>query len=336
MSEEPGVSIAGDLLRVTVNPRVGGTITQVTHLGSGLSVLGEVPWDPVDAPIAGLAARDEPHWLTRFTGGWPLLFPNGGDACSFGGIFHGFHGEASIAPWDFSRSANAIRLRRRFFAVPVAMERELVVEGDLLILRERVTMNGVRPVEVMWGHHATFGSDLLDGPVEITTGAARVRVDVGYDPAANPLVPGAEGDWPTVPGKAAPVDLSRPGGPLAAQAYLHAFAKDPPGKAWAAVRRLDGGVAAVLSWDPGAFPCAWLWCEIGGTVDPPWHGRGRMIGIEPCTTMSAAGLGDAAARGTGLLTLRPGAELSVELRLHVFAPSGRVGGVDADGRAVAG
>ena len=72
-----GVTIASDELRVTVNPRVGGTIVQVTHLGTGLNVLGKVPWDPVDAPVASLAARDEPEWLTRFTGGWPVLFPNG-------------------------------------------------------------------------------------------------------------------------------------------------------------------------------------------------------------------------------------------------------------------
>ena len=131
MTAAPGVSIASDELWVTVNPRVGGTITQVTHLGSGLSVLGKAPWDPVDAPIASFGARDEAHWLTRFTGGWPLLFPNGGDACSFGGIFHGFHGEASIAPWGVTASKNTIKLARRFFAVPVEMERELTVERDL-------------------------------------------------------------------------------------------------------------------------------------------------------------------------------------------------------------
>ena len=330
-----GVAIASDELRVTVNPRVGGTITEVVHLGTGLSVLGKVPWDPVDAPITGLAARDEAEWLTRFTGGWPLLFPNGGDACNFGGIFHGFHGEASIAPWDFSASAGAIRLRRRFFSVPVEMERELTVEGDLLIVRERLKMDGTRPVEVMWGHHATFGSDLLAGPVEITTGARRVTVDVGYDPAANPLVPGAEGEWPSIAGKAGPADLSRPAGPLAAMAYLHDFETAPSGRSWAAIRRLDGEIAAALSWDVQRFRCAWLWYELEGTPEPPWHGRGRMIGIEPNTTLSGAGLADAKARGTGLLTLEPGAELDTELRLQVFRPSGRVDGVDAEGRATA-
>ena len=118
---------------------------QVTHLGSGLDVLGNVPWDPIDAPITSLAARDETEWLTRYTGGWPLLFPNGGDACNVGGIFHGFHGEASIAPWKFSASADTIRLKRRFFSVPVEMERELTVERDLLIVRERLRMDGTGP-----------------------------------------------------------------------------------------------------------------------------------------------------------------------------------------------
>ena len=82
------------------------------------------------------------------------------------------------------------------------MERELTVERELLIVRERLWSDGTLPVEVMWGHHATFGSDLLAGPVEITTGAKRVVVDAGYDPPANTLVPGSLGDWPTIEGKA--------------------------------------------------------------------------------------------------------------------------------------
>jgi hypothetical protein len=322
------IAIASEDLRVTINPLVGGTLAGITHLGLGLSVLGNVPWDAVDAPVASFAARDETEWLTRYTGGWPLLFPNGGDACTVDGVFHGFHGEASIAPWKAELSGSTVRLARRFFTVPVEMRREISLEGDLLIVREHLRMTGSRPIEVMWGHHPTFGSDLLADPVEITSGARKVTVDETYDPATNPLLPGASGDWPIVAGKTGPFDLGRPDGTTAALAYLHDF-----DASWMAIRRRDNAIAAALSWDAERFPCAWLWYELGGTAEPPWHCRGRLIGLEPNTTRPGMGLSEALRRGSPLLRLLPGQELSTELRLHVFKPTGAVTAIGGDGRA---
>ena len=287
------VSIASKQLRVTINPQVGGTITSITHLGLGLSVLGTVPWDAIDAPIESFAARDEAEWLTRYTGGWPILFPNGGDACTVDGVFHGFHGEASISPWTAKASPASLRLVRRFRTVPVEMQRELTVVGDMLVIRERLRMSGSHPIEVMWGHHPTFGSDLLAGPVEITAGTRHVTVDDTYDPAANPLRPGATGTWPIVAGKTGPVDLSRPEGIPTAMAYLHDF-----DAAWVAMRRMDNAIAVALSWDAAHFPCAWLWYELGGTREAPWHGRGRVIGIEPNSTRPGMGLANAKRLGS--------------------------------------
>ena len=90
--------LQNEQLRITVTPEVGGTITAIEHKGLGASVLGTVPWEPEGTPLEPGAAREETLWLTRYTGGWPLLFPNGGDACEFEGVFHGFHGEGSITP----------------------------------------------------------------------------------------------------------------------------------------------------------------------------------------------------------------------------------------------
>jgi galactose mutarotase-like enzyme len=323
------VVLESDALRVTVHPPVGGTIAAIEHKGLGASVLGTTPWQPELAPLEPGTVRDEGVWLTRYGGGWPILFPNGGDACNFDGVFHGFHGEASITPWQADLDAGILRLMRRFATVPVEMRRELAVEGDLLTIRETVRMLGTQPIRVMWGHHPTFGSDLLAGPFEIETGARQVTIDDRYDPANNPLQPGAIGRWPLVPGKAGPFDLSRPEGCIAALACLQDFAG-----AWASIRRLDGTVGAALSWDADVFPYAWLWYELGGTAEPPWRGRARLIGLEPNTTWPANGLADAARRGGRLLTLQPGTEIATTVRLHVFKPAGAVLGVDAHGRAM--
>lgn len=305
-------------LRVTVNPRVGGTITQIEHKVLGLSVLGRVPWRTVDAPLDPPAAQNEPVWLTRYTGGWPLLFPNGGDACEFAGTFHGFHGEASISPWEASGDRSRIRLTRRFFTVPVRMRRDISVEGDLVTVHESVVSDGAQPIQVMWGHHPTFGSDLLDGAFEIRSGARKVTVDQGYDPPANPLQPGSVARWPVAPGKSGPFDLSRPPrGPMAALCFLSDF--DSP---WISIRRRDDAIAVALSWDATIFPYAWLWFELGGTADAPWNGQTRLIGLEPNSTASANGLADAQRRGGRLLTLLPGVEMTVIVNLQVFKPNG--------------
>jgi len=323
------VVLTGDLLRVAVNPQVGGTIASIDHLGLGATVLGTTPWDPVPVPYVSGAAPDELTWLSRYGGGWPVLFPNGGDACTFDGVFHGFHGEASVAAWHAEADGTTVRLTRRFFTVPVEMRREITLDGDLLTIRETVRMLGSAPIRIMWAHHPTFGGDLLAGGFEIQTGARNVTVEEVYDPAANPLKPGAAGTWPSVAGKDGPYDLSRPTGIVAAMAYLHDF--DEP---WVSVRRLDGAVGVALSWDRDIFPCAWLWYELGGTAEAPWFGRARLLGVEPSTSRPGAGLADVDRRGGHLLTLHPGDEVTAVIRLHIYQPTGPAQGVDANGRVI--
>ena len=330
MNGSAAITLESTLLRVRVTPRVGGTITAIEHKGLEASVLGTVPWDTTELPEPSAGAADEPTWLTRYSGGWPVMFPNAGDACVVDGIRHGFHGEASISPWTVTGIApGSVKLSRRFFTVPVKMDREVAVEDDVVSIRETVRMAGSEPIGVMWGHHPTFGSDLLAGEFVIETGARRAVVDDTADPPANPLVPGGAGDWPIVPGSAGPYDLSRPATPSAIMACLTELASP-----WAAIRRLDGRVGALLSWDGETFPFAWLWCELNGTAEPPWYGRVRLIGVEPNSTWPAGGLARARAEAAPLFTLQPGKEHRSWIRLHVFRPIGPVAGCDEAGRAV--
>ncbi len=307
-------------LRVAVNPQVGGTITAVCHRPTGLSVLGTVPWESIDAPLPSLAAQDEREWLTRYTGGWPVLFPNGGDACTVDGTFHGFHGEASVAPWETEMADGSLVLTRRFTSLPVNMRRTISLDGHTIEIREELTYTGSKPVDVMWGHHPTFGSDLLAAPFEITCGARRVVAEAQFDPTASPIAPGATGAWPTLSAKAgSSVNLTHPQSPWASVTYLSGF--DAP---WAAIRRLDDAIAVLLTWDGTQFPWAWLWYELAATQDAPWNGRTHLVGIEPSTTPCALGLGEATARGAPLLRLKPGASASATISLHVFKSTGPI------------
>jgi galactose mutarotase-like enzyme len=305
-------------LSVTVDPLVGGTVTSIIHKAEGLSVLGTVPWSPRPGPASTIAAPDENAWLPYYTGGWPILFPNGGDACRFDGVFHGFHGEASLAVWTAEQTPERLRLHRRFETVPVEMERLFTLAGDTVTIRETVTSHGDRPVDVMWGHHPTFGSDLLAEPFEIGTQARRVMADDRFDPPRNPLQPGAVGNWPEATAKSGPVRLDRPQGPMAAMAYLLDFATPQ-----ASIRRLDDAIAVDLTWDGAVFPYAWLWIELEGTQEAPWGGKARLIAIEPNTTWPGNGLLDTHRRGAPLLKLHPRQTISTWIRLRTFKPQGR-------------
>ena len=240
-------------------------------LDSALSVLGNVPWDPVDAPIASLAAPRRAGLAD------PLYRRLAAAVSQRRRCLHLRRRLPRLPRRSLDRalgrrrlSANAIRLTRRFFTVPVEMQRELTVEGDLLIVRERLRMDGAQPIEVMWGHHPTFGSDLLAGAVRDHLRAPRVTVDDGYDPPpirsarrGRRLADGRGQDRALRPRRRRPVRL-------AAMAYLHDF--DGPGL------RSAAWTTPSQSRCPGTrtvFPCAWLWYELGGTAEAPWHGRGE-------------------------------------------------------------
>lgn len=314
------VTLDSESLQVAVNPDVGGTITAVRHRPTNLSVLGEVPWESVDAPLPGLAARDEPEWLTRYTGGWPLLFPNAGDACIVAGVHLGFHGEASIAPWAAEFDDGALVLTRKFTSIEATMRRTIAVEGELLSIHEELVYSGQSPAVAMWGHHPTFGSDLLAAPFEVTTGARSVQAEAQFDPDTSPIARGARGTWPMLPAKrGGSIDLAMPGRPWSSVAYLSDF-RSP----WVAIRRSDNAVAVLLAWDGLRFPCAWLWYELEATLEAPWNGRTRLIGIEPNTTPCALGLTESLFRQAPVLRLDPGTSLSASIELHVFKPSGPI------------
>lgn len=302
------VTLDNGTLRATVTPGLGGTITALRHLPTGAELLARTPWQTTSDPLD--FAPDEATWLTRFCGGWPVMFPNAGDACEDGPVRHGFHGEGSVAPWEAVASGHAVTLSRRFQAVPATMTRHLAIDANRLTVAETVTAHA--PCTVAWGQHVTVGGDLLSGPLTLATSARCLYACASFAPPASPLLPGAVGPWPTLPGRQGEVDLSHPPEGAALLACLADLGPAP----WASLTRADG-LQVRLDWTADPWPLAWLWVETGGTIDPPWNGQARMIAIEPCTTWPATGLSAARAAGGPLLTLAKGETRCAQITLTV-------------------
>jgi len=295
-------------LRADVRAEAGATIASLRHLASGVEMLAQLPWDPVAAPTH--AAPDELSWLARWTGGWPPLFPNGGDAGLHAGVHHGFHGEASVATWTATRDGKALVLARRFLTVPARMTRRLTLDGPCLTLDAEVEADA--PCEVIWGEHVTLGGALLDGPVTLATSATRAVASADYAPPESPLVPGAESPWPCLPGRTGTVDLSHPQSGWSLLAGLFELGPAP----FVEVTR-EGGPTVRIEWTADPWPLAWLWIETGGDRNVPWFGRGRALGVEPSTTWPPTGLARATRAGGRLLQLRPGEPGRARLSLLV-------------------
>ena len=298
-------------LRVTITPGLGGTITSLCHLPTGTEVLARTPWRTETEPLS--FAPDEAAWLTRFSGGWLVMFPNAGDACDDGPSQHGFHGEASVSRWQAKHNDGDLVLTRRLQAVPVTMTRHMTLVANRLKLVETITTKG--PCTVAWGQHVTLGSNLLDGVTTLATSASGLLACNSFTPLASPLEPGTIGDWPILPGRQGPVDLTHPPDGVALLACLTDLGPEP----WASLTRADG-LSVRLDWTADPWPLAWLWIETGGSTDLPWNGQARMIAVEPCTTWPATGLAAARAAGGRLISLAAGETRQARITLTIHAP----------------
>ena len=109
-------------------------------------------------------------------------------------------------------------------------------------------------------------------------------------------------------------------GPTERMAYLSGFGA---GGGWVAIRGVAAGLGVAMAWDVATFPHAWFWWEIGGPGHP-WHGRSRIVAVEPHTAVPSDGLAAADARGDAH-RLEPGQTHQTWLTIRLF---------DADDRPV--
>lgn len=306
---------------VELDPEHGAEILSIRRPGEP-NILATYDWaTPLWARRSTSYGDQELDWLSEYRGGWQELFPNAGAACTVDGVPLPFHGEASATSWQvLAQAADHVTLTTPA-RLPLVLERRMRLARDRATLFIEETIRSDAPVDTVFllGHHPAFVA--TEGArIDLPSGTS-VSIDADYRTGLVDLEPGARGTWPVVPGRdGGRVHLDTIGaGPVQRLAYLSQLGAEP----WAAIRGVTPGEGVAMAWDSATFPCAWFWWEIGGS-GYPWHGRARIVAIEPNTSFPSDGLAAARERGEAH-ELAAGAEHQAWLTVSLF---------EADERAV--
>ena len=274
-------------LLVRLDPGHGGEMLDLVDLRTGRQLLGRPPFGS-EQPLGG--DLDETAWTARYRGGWQVALPNAGTACEVGGSYHGFHGRASIDPWQVRAaggsccvlewSGHGLRVRRTF---------ELAGSGVTVHVEARAVEERTPLVAV---EHLTVGLELLEPEVEIELPGGHVYELSEAD--GPPIPPPDACTWPEarlLDGSVERCDrwpLDRPRSRLLAVAELS--------EGRATVRNPSRGQGLEIVWEADWLRHCWLWHEArlyGG----PWRGQAEILAIEPASVPHSLGLAAAIEHG---------------------------------------
>jgi hypothetical protein len=278
---------------LTIAPDRGAEVRSLEF--GGAELLYRAPWAPAPLPDGPLAAE---AWERSWHGGWQLLWPSAGAACTVDGVEHGFHGAGSIAPFSVAE-CDRQRATLRCEIDGLCCERRYDVRDGRVRATTQFANRGERTIQLVLVEHLILGGDLAAEGTTIELAGGRV-VEQAWDGSA---LPGG-GEWPWL-GSA---DLSV----VPAVTSRFAVVRDlPAGRAQVAG---PGGITLDVRFDRSAYPHLWLWEErLGATVEP-WNGRGECLAVEPSSVPSTDGLAGAIARGEATV-LAPGGESSSWIEL---------------------
>lgn len=327
------ITLENELMRVLVSADKGSDILELLHKPSDTEMLCQAPAGPatphdeVSSPLA------QGHFRDRFPGGWYVMLPNGPVPCAHRGAAFGQHGEATFLSWDAYPEEDtperiAITFRTRLRRLPLFVERRFALTSGAatLTLDESVTSEAGHVVELLWGHHPTFGAPLIEEGSVIDLPACTAATDTAV-PDGSVAVADARAPWPLFPApEGGQVDLSRvPGDDTNAHDFIRL---EGLASGWFSISNARRGAGVALRWDETRFPVLGLWRMLGGEGDYPWYQARRMIALEPACDLPS--LAAAAARGTAVV-LAPGETVTTRLEATLFTPQGRVGKVDWGG-----
>lgn len=330
------LSIENDIIAVTILLDKGADIYRLVYKATGTDVMWKSPWGMKEAARGFDSAVDSlTAWLEAYAGGWQVLFPNGGFANIYKGVELGYHGEASMAAWDYevlddSATSVELKLSLRLSRSPFTIERWMRLEAGspILHIRERISNHAGEAMDCMWSHHPAFGAPFLSEHCVIDTDARILLADEQYVGAANPLTLDREYAWPL----AGDLDLTKippPHQPRDLLGYLKDFKTG-----WYSITNTALGFGIGFTWDINVFPYAWFWQELNSSPGFPFYKCSYVIAIEPASSIPGHGLSAVMEKTGSHLTLQPGESREVEIKVVFFESRAGVKHIDDAGNVL--
>lgn len=334
------VVLENEILRVTVLADKGTDIVEFLHKPSDTDFMWRSPlglrpaglFNPTSYPAGG-AFGD------RWPGGWPEVFPAGGSPSTYKGAEFGQHGEVSTVPWEFQVVEDtpqriAVKFWVRTYRTPFYLEKTLWMESGkgVLGLDELALNEGGEEMQLIWGHHPTFGPPFLSDKCRVDTPATRVLSAPNVPISRVP--PGAEMSWPMATGvDGQPVDLRHvppPSSRTNDMLFLTGF-----NEGWYGLTNTERKVGVGMAWDPEVFPWLWYWLEAQGLSGYPFYSRTYAFALEPWTSQviwgdGTPGFAGALNNGTAI-TLGVGRSLNTSLVAVAYSGLEKVSRISRDG-----
>jgi hypothetical protein len=314
------VTLENESVRVLVAADKGADILEFLHKPTDTECLWSSPAGLQPRHFRPSSPLETGHFREYFAGGWYEMLPNGPVPCEHRGAKWGYHGEATLLPWDVQFVADgpehiaavfSVRLNR----MPLRVEKTLELRSgtSTLSITERIHNEARQPVELLWGHHPTFGAPLLEPGARIVVPSCEVVVGDTLPDGAR-LAPSQRCPWPNVLGvDGESLDLSIiPGHDSASHDFVR-------------LEKLAAGSFAVfnparkcgfaLRFDRERFPVVGYWQLFHGGPDYPWYGQHFLAALEPACDLPS--LSEAVARGTAI-ALAGGAEITTTLEASII------------------
>lgn len=315
------VSMENELLRTVIAADKGTDILELLYKPMDLEFLwrsygGLRPFDHF-RPSSPLTAG---HFREHYPGGWHEMLPNGAVPSSHLGAEFGFHGEVTHLPWDYRIEVDQIdhievKFTVRTVRLPLFVEKTISLDrgSSSLRIRERIVNETGQSVEILWGHHPTFGWPFIESGCRVLLPACKFVIGDTTLPGSR-LASSQKGDWPFALSKDGDtLDLSIICGPeVRSQDFIRI---EDLAEGWFSILNPHKEVGFRLEWDKGVFPVLGFWQVFRGATGYPWYGMNYLAALEPACDLPS--LSEAVSKGTAL-RLEPGVPLETDLTATVF------------------